>query len=209
MTFSIIVLLAAILAGGVAAISGFGIGSLLTPLLALSYGTKLAVAAVSVPHIIATAARFLGLHKHIDRKIFLNFGILSAVGGLLGALLNSRANSPALTLVFGCLLLLAALSGLTGWLERLHLGRSAAWIAGALSGFFGGLVGNKGGIRTAALLSFGMQKEAMVATATAVALIVDGARMPVYFAIESAGSGTHAALFWSLLLASCWALFIV
>ena len=70
MLFSIIVLLAAILAGGVAAISGFGIGSLLTPLLALSHGTKLAVAAVSVPHIIATAAHFLGLHKHLDRKIF-------------------------------------------------------------------------------------------------------------------------------------------
>ena len=187
MIFCIIVLLVAMLAGGVAAISGFGIGSLLTPLLALGYGTKLAVAIISVPHIIATAGRFLGLHKHLDRRVFLNFGILSAIGGLFGALLNSRANSPALTIVFGCLLLLAAISGLTGLLERLHLGRRAAWIAGACSGFFGGLVGNQGGIRSAALLSFAMPKEAMVATATAVALIVDGARMPVYFAVEIAG----------------------
>src|SRR5262249_31000581 len=106
---------------------------------------------------------------------------------LLGALLNSRANSPALTIVFGGLLLLAGFSALTGLLERLHLGRRAAWIAGVLSGFFGGLVGNQGGIRSAALLSFDMQKEAIVATATAVALIVDGARMPVYFAVEGAG----------------------
>jgi uncharacterized protein len=92
-----------------------------------------------------------------------------------------------LTIVFGCLLLLAGISGLTGLLERLQLGRRTAWIAGACSGFFGGLVGNQGGIRSAALLSFGMQKEAMVATSTAVALIVDGARMPVYFGVESAG----------------------
>lgn len=187
MIFPLAVLLVSMLAGGVAAISGFGVGSLLTPLLAARYGTKLAVAIISVPHVIATAARFVSLRKHIDLKVFLNFGLLSAVGGLVGALLNSRANSPSLTIVFGCLLLLAGISGLTGLLERLPRGRRAAWGEGALSGFFGGLVGNQGGIRSAALLSFGMSKETMVATATAAALIVDGARMPVYFAIQSAG----------------------
>jgi len=187
MIFSIVVLVVTVLAGGVAAISGFGIGSLLTPLLSVRYGTKLAVAIVSVPHLIATAARFVRLREHLNLKVFLNFGVLSAVGGLAGALLNSRANSPALTIVFGCLLLLAGISGLTGFLERMRLGRRAAWIEGALSGFFGGLVGNQGGIRSAALLSFGMSKETMVATATAVALIVDGARMPVYFVVEREG----------------------
>lgn len=196
MIFSVVVLLVSVLAGGVAAISGFGIGSLLTPLLALRLGTKLAVAVVSVPHVIGTAARFLRLREHLDRKVFLNFGILSAIGGLLGALLNSRANSPALTIVFGCLLLLAGVSGLTGLLEKLRMGRRTAWVAGALSGFFGGLVGNQGGIRSAALLSFGMRKEATVATATAVALIVDGARMPVYFVVETRGI-FHA---WAIIL---------
>jgi len=41
----------AVVAGGIAAMSGFGIGSLLTPLLAVRYGTKLAVVMVSVPHL--------------------------------------------------------------------------------------------------------------------------------------------------------------
>jgi uncharacterized membrane protein YfcA len=66
----------------------------------------------------------------------------------------------------------------------MRLGGTTAWVAGGLSGFFGGLVGNQGGIRSAALLGFDIRKEALVATATAIALIVDGARMPVYFAIE-------------------------
>jgi uncharacterized membrane protein YfcA len=57
-------------------------------------------------------------------------------------------------------------------------------MAGALSGVFGGLVGNQGGIRSAALLAFGGDKESFVATATAVGLVVDGARMPVYLATE-------------------------
>jgi uncharacterized membrane protein YfcA len=39
--------LVAALAGSVAAVTGFGIGSLLAPLLALALGTRLAVAAVS------------------------------------------------------------------------------------------------------------------------------------------------------------------
>lgn len=196
MTFSLLAFLVAIAAGGVAAVSGFGVGSLLTPLLSLHYGAKLAVAIVSVPHLVATAARFWGLRRHVNRTVFLNFGILSAAGGLGGALLNARANSPALAIVFGCLLLFAGTSGLAGFTERVQFGRRMAWFAGALSGFFGGLVGNQGGIRSAALLGFGISKEELVATATAVALIVDGARMPVYLAIES--SGIFGA--WPLLL---------
>jgi hypothetical protein len=189
-------LVAAVIAGAIAAISGFGIGSLLTPLLAIHYGTKLAVAIVSVPHLVATAARFIGLRRQLDRGVFLNFGILSSAGGLLGALLNARAANPALAIVFGCLLVFAAVSGLTGFIDRMHFGRPMAWVAGALSGFFGGLVGNQGGIRSAALLGFDIRKEALVATATAIALIVDGARMPVYLAIE----GREILSVWPLLL---------
>src|SRR5437867_890215 len=151
MIFPMLVFLAAVVAGGVAGLSGFGIGSLLTPLFATRYETKLAVAIVSVPHLVATAARFFGLRGHVDRKVFLNFGILGAVGGLLGALLNAHANSPTLSTVFGGLLVFAGISGLTGFIDRMHFGRRIAWIAGALSGFFGGLVGNQGGIRSAAL----------------------------------------------------------
>ena len=88
------------------------------------------------------------------------------------------------------------MSGLTGFIERMHFGRPMAWIAGAFSGFFGGLVGNQGGIRSAALLGFDIRKEALVATATAIALIVDGARMPVYLAIE----GRQILAAWPLLL---------
>jgi uncharacterized protein len=50
-----------------------------------------------------------------------------------------------------------------------------------LSGFFGGLVGNQGGIRAAALLGFQLQPRQIVATATAAALLVDAARVPIYF----------------------------
>ncbi|PWT74622.1 MAG: hypothetical protein C5B46_03745, partial [Proteobacteria bacterium] len=123
--------------------------------------------------------------QQLDRRIFVHFGIMSAIGGLAGALLNAHAGSPALGIVFGCLLIFAGISGLTGLVDRMRFGPRAAWLAGALSGFFGGLVGNQGGIRSAALLGFDIRKEALVATATAIALVVDAARMPVYLAIET------------------------
>jgi len=45
-------------------------------------------------------------------------------------------------------------------------------------------VGNQGGIRSAALLSFKLEKNQFVATATGIALMVDAARVPVYLAFQ-------------------------
>jgi len=184
MMFADAVAVAALVAGAVASVAGFGIGSVLTPLLAVRLGTKVAVAAVSIPHVAGTAVRFWLLRGHVDRRIFIWFGITSAAGGLLGALLHAYASNRALAIVFGCLLLFVGLSELTGFMNHVHLGRRGAWIAGALSGVFGGLVGNQGGIRTAALLAFDTDKASFVATATAVGLVVDAARLPVYVMAE-------------------------
>ena len=188
----------ATVAGAVAAVSGFGIGSLLTPLIALQAGTKTAVAAVSVPHLIGTGLRFWALRGSLDRRVFWRFGLTSAAGGLAGALLNARASSPALTIVFGSLLVFAGAAQITGSAQRWRFHGSVAWIAGALSGFFGGLVGNQGGIRSAALLGFDLPKERFVATATAIALMVDAARMPVYVVAERA----QVAAIWPLVAIS-------
>lgn len=179
----------------IAAISGFGIGSLLTPILALHVDTRLAIAAVSVPHLIGTAQRFWTMRRDIDRSLLVEFGLPSAAGGLAGALMHGAINSRGLTIVFGFLLLFTALAELTGWVRRVRWGRSFGWIAGAVSGFLGGLVGNQGSIRTAGLLAFRVSPTAFVATATTVALIVDGARMPVYLATQ----GSEIVSLWPIL----------
>jgi uncharacterized protein len=170
------------LAGSVAAVSGFGIGSLLTPFLAPRLGMTLAVAAVSIPHLAATALRAWRLRAHVDRRVFLEFGLASGFGGLAGAALQGRLGDPALTRVLGGLLVLAGLGGLTGLSGRLAARGPLGLALGALSGFFGGLVGNQGGIRSAALLGAGAAKHALVATGTLTALVVDGARVPFYLA---------------------------
>jgi uncharacterized membrane protein YfcA len=187
MLFELVIAGAGLAGGAVASVAGFGIGSVLTPLLGIRVGAKLAVAAVSIPHVLGTAIRFWLVRRDVDRRIFLWFGITSAAGGLAGALLHAYASSRILSVVFGCLLIFVGVSELTGLMRRVRLGRRAAWVAGAVSGIFGGLVGNQGGIRSAALLAFDTRKEAFVATATAVGLVVDAARMPVYLATEWSG----------------------
>jgi uncharacterized protein len=184
MAFHVLLGLASVLAGGVAAVVGFGIGSLLTPTLALETGTKLAVAAVAIPHFVGSLQRFWLLRSHVDRRVLVGFGIASAAGGLAGALLHTRVSNRGLAIVFGALLVLAGFSELSGWIQRVHWGRRAAWVAGALSGGFGGLVGNQGGIRSAAMLGFDVPRTSFVATATAIALFVDAARLPVYLATQ-------------------------
>jgi uncharacterized membrane protein YfcA len=194
--FAAAILLAATAAGVVAAVSGFGIGSLLTPMLSLQIDVKTAVAAVSIPHLVGTSVRLWLLRSRIHYGLLWSFGVTSAAGGIAGALLQTRSSSGALALVFGVLLVILGLSELTGLNRRWRFHGWAAWAAGAASGFFGGLVGNQGGIRSAAMLGFQVPKDQFVATATATALLVDVARIPIYLAAEA---GPIAAI-WPLLL---------
>jgi uncharacterized protein len=198
MVFLVLLAVLAVVAGAVAAVAGFGIGSLLTPPLAVETGAKIAVAAIAIPHFVATAQRFWMLRRHVDRRILAGFGIASAAGGLGGALLGTRFSSRGLALVFGALLIFAGIAEFTGWMERVRWGRGTAWIAGAVSGGFGGLVGNQGGIRTAAMLGFDVPKESFVATASAIGLFVDGARLPVYLATQ----WREISAIWPLVLAA-------
>ncbi|MGH7630937.1 MAG: TSUP family transporter [Gemmatimonadales bacterium] len=103
----------------------------------------------------------------------------SAIGGLAGATLQSRLGSTVLTLVLATLLVLAGSSELAR--RPVPLPQTPFWrlVGGVLSGIFGGLVGNQGGIRAAALLGFQLPARPLVATATAAALLVDMARVPI------------------------------
>jgi len=193
---SIVLIFVSILAGGIASIAGFGIGSLITPLLAIKVGTGLAVAAVSIAHFLGTAFRFWKWKDYVNKKVLFSFGVTSAIGGLIGALFHNVFANNILTIIFGCLLVFAGFSGLTGLSAKLRFSGPAAWIAGALSGLFGGLVGNQGGIRSAAMFGFDLKGKEFIATATGIALAVDIARMPVYLVTQ----GREILSIWPLIL---------
>src|SRR5262249_34728915 len=152
--FSLLVAVTALVAGSIASVAGFGIGSLLTPIFNLRDGMHVAVAAASIPHAVATGLRLWMLRHDVDRQVLKTFGVMSAAGGLAGALTQQYATGRGLTLVFAVLLALAGLAGVTGLSARLRVRPAVGWIAGIVSGALGGLVGNQGGIRSAALLGY-------------------------------------------------------
>ena len=146
----------------------------------MRYGTSAAVAAVTIPHAVATALRCWRLRRNIDWQVWRRFGVLSAAGALAGALLYTRLGPTALTRILGGLLLLTSVAQLTGWSSRWRPHGPLVAVFGILSGFFGGVAGNQGGLRSAAMLAFGLPPTRFVATATATGLLVDAARTPVY-----------------------------
>jgi uncharacterized membrane protein YfcA len=184
--YDLLIAALAVVAGAIASVAGFGIGSILTPALGVTTGIRLAVALVAIPHAVATAVRLWALRDAVDRGVLVTFGVASAAGGLLGALLHASLGSPVLGVVLGVLLLLAGGLELTGLGRGLRFPGGWAIVVGVASGAFGGLVGNQGGIRSAALLRFELGPRALVATATASAILVDAARLPVYLVTQGA-----------------------
>lgn len=85
MLFEVITALVAAVGGAIASMTGFGIGSTLTPLLTYRTGAKLAVAIVSIPHLTGTSLRLWQLRKDVDYRVLWTFGLMNAAGGLAGA----------------------------------------------------------------------------------------------------------------------------
>jgi uncharacterized membrane protein YfcA len=169
-----------IVSGATAAIIGFGIGSLLTPLLITRVDPHLAVSIIAVPHALATGVRYIQHRAAVDSHLLVRFGFPSAAGALGGAALQGALTSRGLLLVLGGLLIATGIANLSRAYRARNPPPLAAFALGALSGFFGGLAGNQGGFRTAGLSAFSLPPRTFLATGTAVALLVDLARTPVY-----------------------------
>ena len=170
------------LSGATAAVVGFGIGSLMTPLLLVRFAAPTAVGLVALPHLAATAARLVRHRRAVDREVLVRFGIPSAIGGAAGGALHGVFRSEALVTVLASLLMLTGIANLTNGFGRWQPSTIVAALVGLLSGVCGGLVGNQGGLRAAGLSAFRLEPRVFLATGTAVALLIDLARTPFYLA---------------------------
>ena len=65
--------------------------------------------------------------------------------------------------------------------KRLSFDRNKIIVGGALSGFFGGLSGHQGALRSAFLIKLNLSKETFIATGVTIACIIDLSRLSIYF----------------------------
>lgn len=172
--------LAAFFASMLTLVTGFGLGTVLTPVVALFYDVKLAILLVAIVHFLNNALKLWLFRSHVDRSIIRRFGVLSIAGALAGAFLQGLFVSSALTVLLGIVLVVLGAGEFLPSKFSVRLPKRVDFLGGFFSGLLGGLVGNQGAIRSAYLLNYDMPKEAFIATATVIALAIDAARIPVY-----------------------------
>ena len=191
-----VVCVVAFLASGLTFFSGFGLGTLLLPAFALFYPVTQAVALTAVVHFLNGLFKLLLVGRHTNVRVMLVFGFPALAASFLGAwallwlsevksqvsytLLGREVFVAPAKVVVGVLLLLFSAAELVPRSRSLSFAPQHFAIGGILSGFFGGLAGMQGALRSAFLAKSGLSKEQFVATGAAVALMVDISRLSVY-----------------------------
>ncbi|MDD5674325.1 MAG: sulfite exporter TauE/SafE family protein [Chitinivibrionales bacterium] len=191
-----IICLAAIITSGLTLFSGFGLGTMLMPVFAIFFPIDIAVALTAIVHFSNNLFKLALLGKFADVRVVLRFGIPAAAASFLGAqlLINLSDLRPLLAYYLGghsykvmpinvvvaVLMIVFALFEIVPSLEKLSFDRRLLPVGGILSGFFGGISGHQGALRSAFLIKCGLAKEAFIGTGVMIACMVDVTRLSVY-----------------------------
>jgi uncharacterized membrane protein YfcA len=177
-------LLATFVAAALTVPAGFGLATMITPVVFLWLDPHEAVAVVARVHGSHNAWKLKVLRESVDYTAVRRFGWAMVVGALIGASLNTVVESEPLLLIVGIALVILPLLSITeGW-TNFRLPEAEDRIGGFGSGFFGGLTGHQGALRAMFLQKRLPDKSEYAATAAVLALVVDVTRVPVYVALE-------------------------
>lgn len=175
-----LICLAALSVAALVLMSGFGLGTLLTPLFVVFYDIKIAVFLVAIVHFSNNLFKLGLFFRHLDRAVLKRFGALSVAGALVGSLLQAWLQSQTLKIGLGVLLVILGTAEFLPPRFSWRIPKRLDPLGGFLSGLLGGVLGNQGAVRSAYLLNYSLSKEAFVATATIIACLIDVTRIPVY-----------------------------
>ena len=192
----ILVAIIALLGSGLTFFSGFGLGTLLMPVFALFFPIDIAIALTAIVHLLNNLFKLILVGKSTSLKTVLRFGIPATLFAFLGAYTLGKIShfSPLFTYEIGeheyqitvvklcvaSLLIFFALFDLIPKLKRLEFDTKYLPLGGALSGFFGGLSGHQGALRTAFLIRVKLNKDAFIATGVVIACCIDVSRLTIY-----------------------------
>ena len=176
--------------------SGFGLGTILTPVFMIFFPVDLAIALTGVVHFFNNIFKLFLVGKNADKQVLTRFGIPAVIAAFAGAWLllqisdlhplfdyklgDKTIEVYPVKFIIAILLIIFALMDLLPFFNKMQFGKDKLPIGGVLSGFFGGLSGNQGALRTAFLIKAGLSKEAFIGTAVVVSTFVDLTRLSVY-----------------------------
>lgn len=173
--------------------TGFGLGTLLLPALLFFFEPEVAIALTAVVHLLNGLFKLLLVGRHADLKLAAKFGIPAMLAAFVGAWLLGTLSGAAPLFTWGSghqvttvklaiavlMLVFAGLELSKRW-AAVAVPIGYAPLGGIVTGFFGGLSGHQGALRSAFLIRAGLTKEAFVATGVLISVGVDLARLTVY-----------------------------
>lgn len=221
----LVVGVAACFAAGLTMYSGFGLGTLMLPVFALFFPVEMAVVATALVHGANNVFKVSLLGRHADREVVLKFGLPAVLAAVLGALalgwfaqadsslrvdINDRTvmHITPVKLIVGLLMIAFALFELLPRFRHLEFARRYLPLGGLLSGFFGGLSGHQGALRSAFLAKAGLSTERFVGSNAVIGFLVDLTRIGVYLALfRAAGQTVDGFRGWPLIVTGALAAF--
>ncbi len=176
--------------------SGFGLATVLTPLFMIYFPADLAVSMTGIVHFFNNLFKLFLVGKKANKGVALRFGIPAIIAAIAGSwllislpasrplvsytLFNQTFDVQLLKLIISLLLITFASLDLFPRFKRLQFEQNKLPLGGLLSGFFGGLSGNQGALRSAFLIKAKLSKEAFIGTTVVVAVLVDFTRLSIY-----------------------------
>lgn len=176
--------------------SGFGLGTILTPVMALFFPLEVAIALTGIVHLLNNIFKFSLVFREIDTKTLLSFGITAILGAFAGAWLLDKLSEgnilyqyslagkmheiTIIKVVIASLLCVFVFLESSSKIKNIQLPTKYLPLGGILSGFFGGLSGNQGALRSMFLVKVGLSKESFIATGIAIACLIDVTRLLKY-----------------------------
>lgn len=176
--------------------SGFGLGTVLMPVFAIFFPLPVAIASVAIVHLANNLFKALLVGKYAKTSVVIKFGIPAALAATLGAyLLSFFSNWPPLFsyylygldfkitiigIIVGSMVMFSSIFELVPRFSHLSFDQDYIPLGGAISGFFGGVSGNQGILRSAFLIKSGLSKEEFIGTGVLCSVIVDIIRIFVY-----------------------------
>ncbi len=217
----VIISLVALAASLLTLFSGFGLGTLLMPVVALFFPLEVAIGMTAIVHLANNLFKVSILGKHAVKDILLKFGVPAIMAAFVGAwvldllaqseqpvnyvLMGHALQTSWLKIIVGALILLFVLLEFSKTFAAIKLGPNFLPLGGTISGFFGGLSGHQGAFRSMFLLKAGLNKEQFIATGVMVAVMVDVARLTIY---GKDLADHNQAIDWSLVMVASLAAFL-
>ena len=193
----ILISLTALVASLLTFFSGFGLGTILLPVLALFFPIDIAIALTGIVHLLNNLFKLILVGKYAVLKIVLKFGLPAIAAAFAGAKLlmiltdlkplasytvgESIFFITPVKLIIAIIMIVFSIFELLPKFKKLQFKENKLFVGGILSGFFGGLSGHQGALRSAFLIKLGLSKESFIATGVVIACLIDFTRLSVYF----------------------------